>query len=151
MQNEVPLLTPDILVCSVGTEILINGVSDTQWEAYLNEGWDRDAVSTVGSRFPELILQEITEQRPHKVSYKLYAADEAQAAGVISNLRSQLAGAGLDVNVIFSGGEDVDALPSKASKGKALSFLLKQVKQSCILVFQPAYTIFPNPTSFLST
>lgn len=31
-----------------------------------------------------------------------------------------------------SGGEDVDILPSRASKGKALSFLLKQVPASVL-------------------
>lgn len=47
---------------------------------------------------------------------------------MLGALRSQLADAGLDTNVIFSGGEDLDILPSRASKGKALSFLLKQVR-----------------------
>lgn len=42
-------------------------------------------------------------------------------------LRSQLEAAGLDTSVIFSAGVDLDILPSRASKGKALSFLLKQV------------------------
>lgn len=82
----------------------------------------------MGSRFPELVLQQVSEQRPHKVSYKLYAADAAQAAGLVFNLRSQLAGAGLDTNVVFSGGEDLDILPARASKGRALSFLLKQIQ-----------------------
>jgi sucrose-6F-phosphate phosphohydrolase len=126
---EAPLLTPDILVCSVGTEILLNGVSDPEWEAYLDQGWDRDTAAAVGSRFPELVLQQQSEQRPHKISYKLYAADTAQATGVVSNLRSQLAAAGLDTNVVFSGGQDLDILPAKASKGKALSFLLEQIEK----------------------
>lgn len=46
---------------------------------------------------------------------------------VLDALRADLAAAGLDTNVIYSGGEDVDILPSRASKGKALSFLLQQV------------------------
>jgi len=126
---EAPLLTPDILVCSVGTEILHNGVSDPEWEAYLDQGWDRDTAAAVGSRFPELVLQQQSEQRPHKISYKLYAADAAQATGVVSNLRSQLAAAGLDTTVVFSGGQDLDILPARASKGKALSFLLEQIEK----------------------
>jgi sucrose-6F-phosphate phosphohydrolase len=128
LASETPLLIPDILVCSVGTEILLNGVSDPEWEAFLDQGWDRDTAAAVGSRFPEIVLQQQSEQRPHKISYKLYAADTAQATGVVSNLRSQLAAAGLDTNVVFSGGEDLDILPARASKGKALSFLLEQVE-----------------------
>ena len=44
---EVPLLTPDILVCSVGTEMLfLNNASKQSihdaWEEYLNgQGWNR--------------------------------------------------------------------------------------------------------------
>lgn len=117
-------------MCSVGTELLVNGVSDVEWEAHLDQGWDRDTAAAVSSRFPELILQQVSEQRPHKISYKLYAADASQASGVVSNLRSQLAAAGLDTNVVFSGGEDLDILPASASKGKALQFLLEQVQSS---------------------
>lgn len=103
--------------------------SDREWESYLDEGWDRERAAAVAGRFPELVLQEQSEQRPHKVSYKLFAADPAQASGVVSNLRSSLTAAGLDVNVVFSGGQDLDVLPARASKGKALSFLLQQLEK----------------------
>jgi hydroxymethylpyrimidine pyrophosphatase-like HAD family hydrolase len=46
---------------------------------------------------------------------------------VVDGLRAALAAEGLQAAVIFSGGEDLDILPSSASKGKALSFLLRQV------------------------
>lgn len=111
----------------MGTEILINGQPDAEWEAFLDEGWDRECAAAVASRFPELVLQQVSEQRPHKASYKLFAADAAQAAGVVSNLRGQLSAAKLDTNVVFSGGEDLDILPSRASKGKALAFLMRQL------------------------
>lgn len=123
LASEVPLLKPDILVCSVGTEILINGEADAEWEAHLNQGWDRGAAEGVAASMPELEMQRESEQRPHKISYKLRVSDPERVLGA---LRSQLADAGLDTNVIFSGGEDLDILPSRASKGKALSFLLKQ-------------------------
>ena len=148
-QAEVPLLTPDILVCSVGTEILIDGgrqggwgaacsdcttaptthtylliaafvfgpraprpprappdihtlarahahththaaatataisatsthtqppsagQPDAEWEQYLNEGWDRHRASAIAAQLPELLLQAPSEQRSHKISYKL--------------------------------------------------------------------------------
>lgn len=122
---EVPLLTPDILVCSVGTEILINGQPDEEWEEHLNEGWDRAAAEGVAAQLPDLVLQRDSEQRPHKISFKLSVPDPE---AVLSQLRAGLKAAGLDCNVIYSGGEDVDILPSRASKGKALSFLLKQME-----------------------
>jgi sucrose-6-phosphatase len=131
-QAETPLLTPDVLVCSVGTEILIEGQPDSEWEAHLDGGgWDREHAAAVAGRFPELVMQRASEQRPHKVSYKLCAAGPDQATGVVNNLRAQLAGAGLDTTVVFSGGDDVDILPSRASKGKALAFLLEQMEEAC--------------------
>jgi len=41
-----------------------------------------------------------------------------------SNLRLRL----LLLQVIYSGGEDLDVLPQQASKGKGLEFLLKEVR-----------------------
>jgi sucrose-6F-phosphate phosphohydrolase len=112
----------------VGTEILVGGQPHAAWEALLDEGWDREVAAAVAGRFPELVMQQASEQRPHKVSYKLYAAGAAQAAGVVSNLRAQLSGASLEAAVVFSGGEDLDVLPARASKGKALAFLLQQME-----------------------
>lgn len=124
MQEETPLLDPDILVCSVGTEILLHRQPDVQWEEYLNQGWDREKVCSVAAQFPELKMQDPSEQRTHKVSFKLSVPNPAH---LIEGLRRHLSDAKLDTSVIYSGGVDVDILPSRASKGKALSFLLDQV------------------------
>lgn len=60
-QNETPLLLPDVLVCSVGTEILHNTgkgyVADAQWEAKLDEGWDASVAAEIGEEFDNLELQ----------------------------------------------------------------------------------------------
>ncbi|GAB4813979.1 hypothetical protein N2152v2_001025 [Parachlorella kessleri] len=127
LADEVPLLTPNILVCSVGTEILIDGEPDEEWEAFLNQGWDRAKAAEIAKGLPDLKLQQPSEQRPHKISYKLHAPSPQQADEVISTLRSQLEAAGLETNVVYSAGVDVDILPSRASKGKALAFLLQQL------------------------
>lgn len=61
------------------------------------------------------------------MSFKLRVPDPDRP---LRALRDGLAGAGLDANVIFSGGEDLDVLPARASKGKALAFLLRQIEVS---------------------
>jgi len=124
LASHTPLLQPDILVCSVGTEILIHNQPNKEWERYLDQGWSRDKVASIAAQFPDLVLQEPSEQRPHKVSFKLTASNPNQ---VLDSLRSELSSAGLDTTVIYSGGVDVDILPSRASKGKALSFLIEQI------------------------
>jgi sucrose-6F-phosphate phosphohydrolase len=133
LAGEVPLLTPDILVCSVGTEMLfLNNASKQSihdaWEEYLNgQGWNREIVQGVVSDMAfdglEISLQQESEQRPHKVSYKVRGEDVGR---LVDAIRSTLERShGMLVNVIYSGGEDLDVLPLRASKGKALEFFLK--------------------------
>lgn len=128
LADEVPLLTPDVLVCSVGTEIFIRGQPLEAWERHLDEGWDRTRAAKVAARFADLEMQVDSEQRPHKASYKLRGEGAERRLGA---LRAALCDAGVDALVIYSGGEDLDILPSRAGKGKALAFLLKELAASC--------------------
>lgn len=62
LQDEAPLLNPNVLICSVGTEIFYRTaegslVPDQSWEAYLDQGWDRAAVEAVAARLPQLKQQ----------------------------------------------------------------------------------------------
>lgn len=61
-QDEAPLLNPNVLICSVGTEIFYRTadgtlVPDQAWQAYLDQGWDRAAVEAVAAKFPPLKQQ----------------------------------------------------------------------------------------------
>eukprot|EP01025_Chloroclados_australasicus_P041896 TRINITY_DN44680_c0_g1_i3.p1 TRINITY_DN44680_c0_g1~~TRINITY_DN44680_c0_g1_i3.p1 ORF type:complete len:366 (-),score=35.64 TRINITY_DN44680_c0_g1_i3:75-1172(-) len=130
LREEAPLLTPDLLICSVGTEIYAETGSglelDPEWIAKLDEFWNRDQiVSIVAEHFPALKAQGDSEQRPHKVSYHLQDREEA-ADTYIQRLRDALDKGGLKVKVVYSGGIDVDVLPECASKGLALQFLQKR-------------------------
>ena len=127
LRDEAPLLTPDLLICSVGTEIYLrtpDGLQvDEEWNAELDKGWNRDQiVDTVKQSFSKLSPQADTEQRPHKASYSL-DGDGINKEEYVQQLRDQLAQAGLKVKVVYSGGSDVDVLPECASKGLALQFL----------------------------
>ncbi|PNH06984.1 Sucrose-phosphatase 1 [Tetrabaena socialis] len=97
--EEAPLLTPAVLICSVGTEIFyltaasgeaaagstaqaaekLSYEPDAEWEALLDEGWDREGVLAVAARFPELRAQVASEQRRHKLSFHLEAPLPAPA------------------------------------------------------------------------
>jgi hypothetical protein len=86
-QNSAPLLAPDVLICSVGTELFYRDpagdyVPDVEWVALLDQGWNRDAAQRVAASLPQLQPQVATEQRRHKLSYHLkrgssLAEDEA--------------------------------------------------------------------------
>lgn len=127
LRNSAPLLTPDILICSVGTEIYQDVddqlVLDEEWLNILDQGWDREKITAlVSTNFPQLKPQAESEQRPHKISYHLQK-DGFDEAAFIEAVELAIKQEDLNVKVVYSGGVDVDILPEKASKGLALRFL----------------------------
>ncbi|KAL3678474.1 hypothetical protein R1sor_021430 [Riccia sorocarpa] len=128
LRSEKPLLTPDIGIFSVGTEILY-GPSlepDVGWENHLNDGWNRDLVLRECHNFPALKSQEESEQRLHKVSFYI---EKDLASEVVGDLTKRLEDLGLKVKLIYSGGYALDILPRRAGKGEALAYLLQQLKE----------------------
>jgi sucrose-6F-phosphate phosphohydrolase len=122
LREEKPMLTPDITIMSVGTEITYGNlmVPDEGWVCVLNQKWDKNVVKEETSKFSELTLQEETEQRPHKVSFYV---DKDKAQNVTKALSEIFQKRGLDVKIIYSGGMDLDILPQGAGKGQALAYL----------------------------
>lgn len=59
LRKEKPMLTPDITIMSVGTEITYGNsmVPDDGWVEVLNQKWDKNIVKEETSKFPELTLQ----------------------------------------------------------------------------------------------
>lgn len=59
LRKEKPMLTPDITIMSVGTEITYGNsmVPDDGWVEELNHKWDRNIVTEETSKFSELKLQ----------------------------------------------------------------------------------------------
>lgn len=127
LSKEKPMLTPDITIMSVGTEITYGKtmVPDKGWMEFLNHKWDKNIVKEESSKFPELKPQSETEQRPHKVSFYV---EKEKAQEVMKALAERLEKRGLDVKIIYSGGIDLDILPQGAGKGQALAYLLKKLK-----------------------
>ncbi|KAL2327321.1 hypothetical protein Fmac_020748 [Flemingia macrophylla] len=125
LRKEKPMITPDIAIMSVGTEITYGKsmVPDDGWVQFLSQKWNKDIVLKETSKFPELKRQAETEQRPHKVSFYV---EKEKAQRVTEALSKVLAGRGLDVKIIYSGGIDLDVLPKGAGKGQALAYLLKK-------------------------
>ncbi|CAN6465117.1 unnamed protein product [Victoria cruziana] len=126
LREEKPLLTPDITIMSVGTEIAYGEdmLPDDDWPHLLNQKWNRDIVVEEASKMPYLKFQNKTAQRPHKVSFKV---EKGHAHEAITTLSTTLEEHGLDVRIIYSSGTDLDVLPRRAGKGQALAYLLKKL------------------------
>ncbi len=116
------LLVPNVLIAAVGTEIYFDAAEtlDSAWVDELSHNWCREEVVTIASRFADLESQPQSEQRPFKVSYYL---SPNVAAAVVIQLQELFAQQGLDVEVIYSGGRDLDILPRGGDKGTAVQFL----------------------------
>ncbi|KAM1049092.1 hypothetical protein ACFX2C_028229 [Malus domestica] len=127
LRNQKPLLTPDITILSVGTEIMYGGgddmVPDLGWQQFISHRWDRAIVVEETNQFPQLIPQAEKNQRPHKVSFKV---DKVMALEIMNALSERLEKRGVDINIIYSRGVDLDILPKRADKGQALAYLLKK-------------------------
>lgn len=65
LQEEVPLGNPDILICSVGTEIFFekpgsDGAEpqpDKKWIQLLDQGWNRQAALDAAAQLKQLVPQ----------------------------------------------------------------------------------------------
>jgi sucrose-6F-phosphate phosphohydrolase len=123
LASEKRLLSPDALITSVGTEIYFDSTEenfDPQWAEILSQGWDRDEVSAIASRFADLVLQPQSEQNSFKVSY--YLTPQA-AKEVLPRLESALSHNSLQTKLVYSGDRDLDILPHRGDKGLAVQFL----------------------------
>lgn len=133
LRKEVPLLTPGVIILSVGTEILLGSSMepDKDWEKLLDDGWNRNIIVEEALKIPDLHFQEEPDQRPHKVSFKL---DKEKSAEIQERLSAQLQKRGLKVKILYSGHVDLDVLPYRAGKGQALAYLEKKLSQEGCLV-----------------
>ncbi len=106
---------PDIVIASVGTEMMGPGGLGELYREHVGVGWDRDAVVSALEDVTGLEAQGAAGQGPFKVSFN--AASESVAAA-----QAALAEAGVTAKLIHSAGRFLDVIPAQASKGEAVRF-----------------------------
>ncbi len=117
------LITPDILVTSVGTEIRAQDCLDQVWSDHLHWQWSTTTVQAIAQRYPQLIPQPAAEQNPYKVSFFL----KPEYQGLLKTLETELANQHIQANVVYSSDRDLDILPIRANKGHALTYVRQQL------------------------
>ena len=117
-ENNIPL--PDIVICSVGTEIFYGpGLHpDKGWQQHVSYLWKPRQIRQVLDELDFLELQEPESQRQFKISY--YMEDDPE---FLAEVHRQLQARKLRYRLIFSRGQFLDILPYRASKGKAVRYL----------------------------
>jgi sucrose-phosphate synthase len=111
---------PDILICSVGTEMYYGPDlrMDKGWQTHINHMWKPEAIKQALKTFDALVFQEAEGQRSHKISYYLENKNN-----LLEQVQAKLEKNKLRCQVIYSHGQFLDILPHRASKGKAVNYL----------------------------
>jgi len=108
---------PDVLITHQGTQIhYAPGLNrDSAWDQHIDHHWNPTEVRQLLDAYPGLTLQSKQQQERFKISY-LVDPSVADVAAI----RQLLMRAEQDVNVVFSFGQFLDVIPTRASKGLAL-------------------------------
>jgi len=120
--KEYNLPSPDILICSAGSEIYYTDqfISDKGWESHINYQWKRSELQRALSKFPGIRLQEEAAQWAFKLSYYV---DENFDEDALADLYKYLDDHKLRAKVLLTENKFLDLLPVRASKGSAVRYL----------------------------
>jgi len=112
---------PEVFITAVGSEIHYGAdlTADEDWARRLDYRWKADGVREALADIPGLRPQPKSEQRRYKVSYFV---DEGRTPD-LGDIRHRLRARGLQANVVYSHGVNLDLLPIRASKGLAVRHL----------------------------
>jgi sucrose-phosphate synthase len=116
---------PDVLISSLGTRIHYGQAltEDAYWSDHIDHDWSPERVRRVLAELPGLKLQPKTELSHFKVSY-YYDPHKAPAVDdIIALMRKKE----ITANVLFSFGQFIDIVPSRASKGQALRYVAQRL------------------------
>lgn len=94
-------------------------LQESAWPA-LEAAWSPSAVHHAMDSLPEAKLQEPEAQTVHKVSYDVSGVADRSHARFVSKVSRRLHHHGLRAEVVFSGGQYLDLLPTGVHKGTAL-------------------------------
>jgi len=116
------LPTPDILICSAGSEIYYTDkfIPDNGWESHIDFQWKKNELQHALLKFPGIRLQESAAQWRFKLSYYV---DDTFNEDDMANLHKFLDDQKLRAKILLTENRFLDLLPFRASKGSAVRYL----------------------------
>lgn len=123
VMTEYNIPIPDILICSVGTEMYYGPDlrMDKGWQQHISYRWQPEKIRKALNDVEFLTLQEAEGQRSHKISY--YMADDYDYLAWVHHVLDE---AKAHCEIIYSHGQFLDILPLRASKGKAIDYVISK-------------------------
>lgn len=124
--KEKKLPTPDLIIASVGTEILYGPDSnnlqpDEGWSAHIAYQWKPKRIKEILAELPFLEMQKEDGERPFKLSYMMKPSEDH-----IAKIHNRLSERNLRYQLIYSHNAYLDVIPQRASKGKAIDYICKK-------------------------
>jgi sucrose-6F-phosphate phosphohydrolase len=119
------LPVPDYVIGGVGTTI-VDARRRARVEAFvveLGQPFDQAALAAVMNTIEGIAPQAAVDQHSHKSSWCLPDAEEER----IRAIAARLAGAELDVKLVYSSKRDLDILPHAGGKGGALAWICREL------------------------
>jgi sucrose-phosphate synthase len=118
--------SPDILISSLGTRIHYGRhlSEDDHWAHHIDHHWNRDRILKALRDQPGIVLQHKTKQSEFKVSYNYDPAIALTPPEIIALVHQHE----ITANVIFSFGQYIDVIPTRASKGQALRYVAMRLE-----------------------
>ncbi|MES0326681.1 MAG: HAD-IIB family hydrolase [Gammaproteobacteria bacterium] len=115
---------PDVLITSLGTRIHYgqNLTEDNYWADHIDHYWSRQRIQRIIAGLPGLEMQPKSEQTAFKLSYYY----NPEIAPTVEEIVSQLQQKDITANVMLSYGHCLDIVPSRASKGQALRYVVQR-------------------------
>jgi sucrose-phosphate synthase len=116
---------PDVLISSLGTRIHYGRAltEDAYWADHIDHDWNADRVRRALADLPGIELQPKKELSRFKVSW-YYDPEKAPSQDEIVTLIRQKE---ITANVLYSFGQFIDIVPSRASKGQALRYVAQRL------------------------
>lgn len=119
------LPSPDYLIGGVGTQLydVARGEPVADFDRLFGQGWDLGKIERILAAFPGVERQPPEFLHPYKSSWYLPQA----TAEKLELVGAALAGAGLAVSMVYSGGRHLDVLPANTDKAHALRRLCERL------------------------
>lgn len=117
-QEKLPI--PDLLVTDVGTSIHFGEdlSKDLEWASRMQDSWMPEEIDEIAAS-----VQGMTKQPFPLENRRSYFVEDFPP---VKELQNKLHSFGIPHKLIFSGGRDVDVLPSASGKGQALEYIFKK-------------------------